>query len=180
MSSGTLEAKRYAQAVFEMAKERNEMDNWLQDLEKVSLLAQDTNFIEYMQNPRFSYEIKSRLLINELRGIDPLILNLLLLLTTKGKFGLITGIREEYENFLNEYKGIEKAEVTTAVPLEETEKNDLIHKLEALSGKKIILSLKVDPSIIGGTIIRMGGRLIDGSISNRLSALKGELAGSET
>jgi F-type H+-transporting ATPase subunit delta len=179
LAIGTLEAKRYAQAVFQMAKERNDFDKWSQDLAKVSLLSQDADFVNYMQNPKFSYEVKPRLLSNQLKGINPLILNLVLLLTSKGKFGLITPIRAEYENVLNDYRGIANAEVITAVPLEDDEKKNLNNRLEAFSGKKIILSNNVDPKIIGGIIIKVDGKLIDGSTSSRLSALKGELAGSQ-
>jgi F-type H+-transporting ATPase subunit delta len=179
LATRTLEARRYAQAVYELARERNELDKWSQDLVIVSSLGRDPDFVNYMQDPRYPYEIKSRLLTTKLKRISPLVLNLVLLLTTKNKFGLIAFIQAEYEDLLNTYRGIEKAEVTTAVPLGEEEKKNLTVRLEELSGKKIILSVKVDPVIVGGIIIRLGGKLIDGSTSSRLSALKGELAGSE-
>jgi F-type H+-transporting ATPase subunit delta len=179
LAKRTLEAKRYAQAVFEIAKESNELDQWLQDLQRVGLLSQDAEFVSYMQSPKTSFDIKSKLLSNQVKELNPLVMNLMLLLTSKGKFGLISAIRVEYENLLNDYRGIEKAEVITAVPLEEIEKKSLVSSLEALSGKKIILSVKVDSSIIGGIVIKVGGKLIDGSTSSRLSALKGELAGLE-
>ena len=78
---------------------------------------------------------------------------------------------------MDSYHGIEKAEVTTAVALEDNEKSALVSRLEELTGKKIHLTANVDDSIVGGIVIRVGGKLLDGSTSSRLAALKNEMAG---
>ncbi len=177
MAENTLQAKRYAQAAFEIALEKKELDKWQADLQRIATLTQDAEFVSVMDNPKYSFEAKSRLLANQIGQVNPLAKNLAYLLISRGIFSIIQEVYAEYQLLLDDYRGIAKAEVTTAVPLNEREKNQLIESLGAMTGKKIILSLHVDPNIIGGLVIRVAGRIIDGSTSSQLSSLKGELAG---
>ena len=175
MAEVTLQAKRYSQAVFEIARERNELDKWQGDLQKLAHLAQNPEFVSVIDNPKFSIEDKSKLLKSQVKDIGQMALNLAYILIHQNKFSLITAISEGYQELWNEYRGIEKAEVTTAVPLDEGEKSKLIERISALIGKKIVLSLKVDPTIVGGIIVRVGGKIIDGSTKSQLAALRSEL-----
>ena len=77
------------------------------------------------------------------------------------------------------YRGIETAEVTTAVPLDDKDKKKLAEKLGALVGAKVELKTQVDPEILGGIVARVGGKLLDGSTRSKLAALKKELVGGE-
>jgi F-type H+-transporting ATPase subunit delta len=176
LATKILQAKRYAQAIFEIAQERKETDKWQIDLQRAAALTGNPEFVAVMDNPRFSFEDKAKLLSRQIGDINPLVLNLAYLLITRGKFSLLSGVSSEYQQLLDSHRGIEKAEVTTAVPLDEGDKPLLTKRLEALSGKKIIMALNVDPKIIGGIIIRIGGKLIDGSTISRLAALNEELA----
>lgn len=177
MAANTLQAKRYAQAIFEIALEKKELDKWQADLQRIAVLTQDAEFVAVMDNPKYSFEAKSKLISNQIGQINPLAKNLAFLLISRGLFSIIQEVYAEYQLLLDNFRGIEKADITTAVPLSDAEKNQLTESLRALTGKKIILSLNVDPSIIGGLVIRVGGRLIDGSTNSQLAALKGELAG---
>jgi F-type H+-transporting ATPase subunit delta len=176
LAENTLQSKRYSQAVFEIARENNELDKWKNDLERIAALAQDQEFVSIMENPKFSFEDKSKLLNNQLVGISQKALNLAKILTNQGKFGLITVIKADYQQLLDDLRGIDKAEVTTAIPLDESEKVMLAQRLGNITGKQIVIVEKVDPTIIGGMIARVGGKIIDGSTSNQLAALKNELA----
>jgi F-type H+-transporting ATPase subunit delta len=173
----TLQAKRYSQAVFEIALERKELDKWNMDLQKLGVLSRNTEFVSVMENPRYALEKKSKFLETQIKGIGKLAANLAYLLTDKGCFSLLSDICSEYGLMLDSYKGIEKAEVTTAIKLDEAEVIKLAEQLGAMSGKKITMSLHVDPQIIGGIIVRIGGRIIDGSTRGQLAALKNELLG---
>jgi F-type H+-transporting ATPase subunit delta len=177
LAADILQAKRFAQAVFEIARERNELDKWQGDLQKLAQLAQNSEFLAVMDNPKFSLEDKSKLLQNQVQNIGKLALNLAYLLTGGNNFRLISAISSGYQDLLDEFRGIEKAEVTTAVPLDENEKSKLNNRISAMIGKKIVLSVKVDPSIVGGIIVRVGGKIIDGSTQSQLTALRNELAG---
>jgi F-type H+-transporting ATPase subunit delta len=176
LAESTLQSKRYSQAVFEIAKENNELDKWKNDLERISSLAQNRELVSIMENPKFSFEDKSKLLNNQLRGLSQKALNLAYIMTNRGKFSLITAVYNDYQQFLDILRGIDKAEVTTAVPLDEAEKAKLAQHLGTITGKNIEIIEKVDPTIIGGMIARVGGKIIDGSTSSQLAALKNELA----
>jgi F-type H+-transporting ATPase subunit delta len=174
LAENTLQAKRYSKAVFEIAQERNELEKWQSDLQKMAVLAQNAEFISVMENPSFSFQNKSRLLESQLKGISPLASNLALILTSQGKFRLIEGINAAYQELLDSFYGIDKAEVITAVPLDDQERLKLSNYLSGITGKKIVLKEKVDPHIIGGVIARVSGKIIDGSTSSQLASLKNE------
>jgi F-type H+-transporting ATPase subunit delta len=171
------QAKRYSQAVFEMALERNELDKWNTDLQFLDALSRNVEFVSVMENPKYSFENKAKLLESQIKGISKLAANLVYLITSKGQFSLLSGICSEYRLLLDNFKGIEKAEVTTAIQLEEKEISKLAEQLGIMSGKKVILSLNIDPQIIGGIIMRIGGKIIDGSTRGQLLALRNELLG---
>lgn len=174
MAESTLQAKRYSKAVFEIARERNELEKWQSDLQKMVVLAQNAEFVSVMENPSFSFQRKSQLLESQLKDISPLALNLALILTSLSKFRLIEGINAAYQELLDSFNGIDKAEVITAIPLDNQERLKLSNYLSGITGKKIVLKEKVDPRIIGGVIARVGGKIIDGSTSSQLASLKNE------
>lgn len=84
-------------------------------------------------------------------------------------------IADGYQRLLDSYRGIERAEITTAVPLDEEDKQRLEERLGAIVGKKAVLKPKVDSSVIGGIVARIGDKLLDGSTRSQLMALKKEL-----
>ena len=170
-------ARRYAQAVFEIALERKESDKWQSDLRKIASLGEDTVFIAVLESSKFHLDDKTKLLSERLGDINPVALNLACLLVTKGRFGMVGDIANEYQRLLDSYRGIEYAETITAIPLADADKQRLAERLSAITGKKVVLESEVDSSLIGGIVVRVGDKLIDGSIRSQLLALKGELAG---
>ena len=170
-------ARRYAQAVFEIALEKNELEWWQADLSKVAAAVSDSNFLAVLENPKIKTEDKSRLLSKILGDINPLTLNLLLLLISRSGIGMVGEIAAEYQRLLNAYRGIQTAEVTTAVPLDDRDKKKLAEKLGFMVDATVELKTEVDPDILGGIIARVSGKLLDGSTRSKLLALKKELAG---
>ena len=169
-------AKRYAQAVFNIALEKNDLDRWLSDLRKTASLAEDTTLIAWLESPRFHFDDKAKLLSEQLSGLNPTALNLIYLLVTRGRLNMISDIADEYQRLLDSYRGIERAEVTTAIPLDTEAKLRLEERLSSIIGKKAVLKPKVDSGVIGGIIARIDGKLLDGSTRSKLLALKNELA----
>ncbi|MCJ7425940.1 MAG: ATP synthase F1 subunit delta [Dehalococcoidales bacterium] len=169
-------ARRYARAVFEIALERKELDRWQADLEKIAVLGEDDAFMELVENPKVSFEKKAEILTKLLGDVNPLARNLVYLLVSRRRFGMVGDIAEDYHRLLDDYRGIEHAEVVTAVPLDAEEKKRLEEHLGKVVGKKIVLESSVDPSLVGGMIARVGGKLLDGSTHSQLLALKKELA----
>jgi F-type H+-transporting ATPase subunit delta len=168
-------ARRHAQAAFQIALERGELETWREDLEMISEAMKDPVLLAFLETPRIHFSEKTRILSQRLEGINPLAMNLTLLLVAKGRLGLVEDLVLEYKRLVDEYRGIAHAEVVTAVPLELEEKDELVRHLGDMVGKEIVLTARVDPSLIGGLMARVGDRLIEGSIQSRLLALKESL-----
>ena len=170
-------ARRYSQAVFEIALDKKELDRWQSDLRKIARLSEDATFIAFLESPRFHFDDKARLLSERLGDINPLALNLVYLLVARGRLGMVGDIADGYQRLLDSYRGIEQAEITTAVPLDDEDKLKLEEHLGAIVGKKVVLKPEIDSSLIGGIVARIGGKLLDGSTRSKLTALKKELSG---
>ncbi len=162
-----------------MALEKKELERWQADLQKVVGVVRDATFLAALESPKIKLEDKTRLLSERLKGVSPLALNLVRLLITKNGIGRIGGIADEYQRLLDSYRGIEPAEVITAVPLDDNDIKKLTGNLSALVGKQVVLTSEVDSKIIGGVIARVGGKLLDGSTRSKLAALRRELVGVE-
>jgi F-type H+-transporting ATPase subunit delta len=170
-----LYAKRYAQAAFNIALERKELDKWQSDLGKIAGLGEDDTVVAFLENPKFDFDTKAKLLSKQLVDINPLALNLVYLLLTRGRLSMVGEIADEYQRLLDSYRGIEPAEVITAVPLDEEDRLRLEERIGAIVGKKVVVKPEVDSGIIGGFIARIGGKVLDGSTRSKLEALKREL-----
>ena len=168
-------AKRYAQAVFEIALGRKELDRWQSDLRTIASLGEDATLIAWLENPKFRFDDKVGLLSEQFGDLNPLTLNLVYLLAARGRLSMIGDIADEYQRLLDSYRGIEQAEVITAVPLDDEDRLRLGECLGAVVGKKVVVKPEVDSSLIGGFIARIGGKLLDGSTRSKLEALKREL-----
>ncbi len=170
-------AKRYSQAVFQIALEKGELERWQSDLGKVTSLGRDTALTALLESPKVRFGDKTRLLSERLADINPLALNLVYLLVAKGRLNMAGEIADEYQRLLNSYRGIEEAEVFTVIPLDDEDKQKLGERLGIMVDKKVVIKSEVDSSLIGGIVARIGGKLIDGSTRSRLDALKRELSG---
>jgi len=168
-------AKRYSQAVFNIALERGELDKWQSDLKKIATLGEDAAFTALLQNPKVYFKDKAGLLSERLGDVGPLALNLVYLLMTRGRLSMVADIADEYQRLFDSYRGIEQAEVTTAIPLSDKDKKRLEQQLGAVVGKKVVLKLEVDSSLVGGIVARIGGKLLDGSTHNKLLTLRDEI-----
>lgn len=172
---GKVGSKRYAQAVFEIACEENQLNEWLNSLKRITEVMQNTELKTVLENPKLSFDAKKQLVANCLEGIVPSALNLAYFLIVKRRAELAPLIEVEYKNLLDMYNGVKRAKVVTAVPIDETSKDSITNMLEKLTGYKIIVEPEVDSDIIGGMKVKIGDKLIDGSVKNRLEALKESL-----
>lgn len=168
-------ARRYAQAVFELdgGKHINERQA---ELEKIATLGKDADIIAYLDNPKVKFDDKVSLLHDNMGDVSVTVLNLAYLLIEKGKVRMLPDIADEYRHLVDEENGIERAEVTTAIPIDDNARKYLTEKLSGITGKKVIIESEyVDPDLIGGIIVKVAGKLIDGSTRGRLAELKKEL-----
>lgn len=165
-------AKRHAQAAFEIALERNELQVWRDDLERLAEAVKDPTLFAFLESPAIHLDEKVRILRDGLEGLNPLVVNLALLLVSRGRLGLLNEIVLEYGRLVDENRGVAHAEVATAVTLEPEDREKLAGRLSDLVGRKIVLTTRVDPAILGGLVARVGDKLIDGSTKSRLDALR--------
>lgn len=171
----TISARRYAQAIFQIAKANNNLDEWAKDLKRIAEIAKDQDVIDIIENPKVLFDQKAALIKQKLGKANDLVLNLCYLLIMKGKLKNAGQIADEYEALLDEHKGIKHALVTTAVPVDEAEKAKIAAQLEKITGKKISVKLQVNPAILGGIIARIEDTQIDGSVRNKLELLRKDL-----
>lgn len=173
MAHATASAKRYAEAVFSIAAESGSLVAWSGDLRTVADFAGEADVARLLASARMPRAEKLRLLQAGLAGqVSPLAMNLVRLLTERGKLGLARQIQAAFQEMADARAGIAHATVTTAVPLSDEERAAVAAKLSELSGKRVDVTPVVDPAIIGGIIARIGDELIDASTRTRLVALK--------
>jgi F-type H+-transporting ATPase subunit delta len=171
----TSSGKRYAQAAFELALKQNELERWQEGLGKIADITKDEGLMASLQNPRLPFEVKKGFLQKRLGDIPPLVFNLALLLVSGGIFSLIRAISQQYNDLLDAHRGIERSKVIAALPLGDEEQKAISGTLGEIVNRKVVIDVRVDPSIIGGFIARIRDTLIDGSIRQRLEALKERL-----
>ena len=171
LSSG----KRYAQAALELGIERDELESWQASLRRIADIAADARLVGLLENPGLPFEVKRHLLEERLEKINPLALNLACLLVSRGRLGLAGDISQQYDGLLDAYHGVERAEVVAALPLDDEDKDRISRQLGEITGRKIIIDVRVDPSIVGGFVARVGDTLIDGSVRSRLESLRKSL-----
>jgi F-type H+-transporting ATPase subunit delta len=129
-----------------------------------------------LENPKLPFAVKKDLLEERLGEVNPLALNLACLLMSRGRLRIAGDISQQYNLLLDAHYGIEHAEVVTALPLDDEDKETISHKLGEMTGHKVVIDAQVDPSVIGGFRAKIGDTLIDGSIRNRLESLRKSLA----
>ncbi len=163
--------KWYAQAIFGLALEKKEPEVFQKGLDQLAELARDESVMALLENPKLPFDAKERLLREGLEGAHPLVVNLALLLVSKDGLRLAGDIASHFLVLFDAYRGIEHAEVTTAVPLEPKDREVLSNRVGEILGRRVALDLRVDPSVIGGFVVRIGDMLIDGSVRQNLDSL---------
>jgi len=173
-------ARRYAEAIFELGEESGGLQQWKDDLDVLANVAGDGGALGVLENIRTPMEDRVALLDRALEGMSPLARNLAKMLVQRGRFSLVPQIARAFEEMLDERNNVVRAEVVTAVPLSEDESRAVVERLRALTGASDVrVQPRVDPAIIGGLVVRVGDRLIDGSVRSRLIQLRRRLAGVE-
>lgn len=168
-------AGRYASALFELASEAKALDKVSDALDSfVALLDGSDDLERLVKSPVFTADEQVAALTGVLKKakIDGLAANFLKLVAAKRRLFAVRGMIAGYKALVAEKKGIVSAEVTVASSLSDKNRAAVLEALEAKAGKKIALTEKVDPAIIGGLVVKMGSRMIDASLKTKLNAMK--------
>jgi len=176
---GSAVSRRYATALFEVARGRGALDEVVGELEFVARLFEENEpFRRFLTHLRIPTPDKRRVLEEAFEGrLSGITLDFLRLVVDKGRTAHLPGMWEEFKRLADEERGICPVKVTSAAELDEDQLNALRTRLEELTGRRVRLSARVDPGVLGGVTVTVGDRVIDGSVKGRLDRLRGFLAG---
>jgi F-type H+-transporting ATPase subunit delta len=169
-------ARRYAEAARSLAEQDDSLGDWVAALESASSRSTDAEVMRVLADPAIAYEDRRRvaeaILGDSVTGHPR---NLVLLLVRRGRIDLLPRVAAELRRMWEQRQGIVRAVVTSAAPLSESERDAVRDRLAAMTGGTVEIETQVDPSLLGGILVRIGDRLIDGSVRGRLERLRTRL-----
>ncbi len=171
---------RYANAVFELAQERGQVDAVAGDLAALkTAMARSSDLTRLIKSPVFSHEEQARALkpVLERMGANPLTINFVLILTQKRRLFALESIIAAYNRLVARLRGEVEAQVTSAHPLSPAQTAELRSALKAGLGREPRLDAHVDPALLGGLVIKLGSRMIDSSIRTKLAGIRAAMRG---
>jgi F-type H+-transporting ATPase subunit delta len=168
--------RRYAEAIFAIARENNTIDRTLEDVQGIASLFSKRKLAYLLNEPKIPTQRKEQAIRQALESkVLRTSLNLALLVVQRELVEAMPNIARELAQLVLDYKNQAIAEVTTAAPMDERQLGQVRQALENRTGKTILMQTKVQPEILGGVIARVGDQVIDGSIRHRLATLKQQL-----
>jgi F-type H+-transporting ATPase subunit delta len=173
---GQSSARRYAQAIFDLAVAAGRVDEWRREIGRACEIASDERLARAIDNPAVPFQYR-RDAIAELLGdrVVPQVRNLALLLAQRGRFSLMARVSDQYDDLVRQWRGIRGVTVVTPTPLDRAELAELQRRIERYSGAKVEVNTAVDPSLVGGLRVRIGDLEIDDSVHGRLQRLRERL-----
>ena len=152
------------------------LDAWRRELDSAAQVVADERIGRALANPSIALETRTAT-ANALFGplVGAKVQNLLGLMLRRGRIEELPRLAAEFRRLDDERRGITRATVTSAMPLSEDEVRALTDRLQSSTGGRVELEQDVDPSLLGGVVVRLGDRLIDGSVRNRLERLRNQL-----
>jgi F-type H+-transporting ATPase subunit delta len=171
-------AHRYAHALFLVAQKRNDIPGPLEDLRGVlAVIDADARVGRLFRSPLVRIEDKRRLLHAGLETrVRPVVRGLVDLMLRKKRWGAFREVVTEYEKLVEQWQGIQRAEVVSAVELTEEEIARLRAELERATRTTLRLAIRVDPAVLGGLYVRIGDRVIDRTVKSLLEAVEHRLS----
>ncbi|WOH82036.1 F0F1 ATP synthase subunit delta [Bradyrhizobium sp. BEA-2-5] len=166
---------RYATALFELARDEQSVDQVRADLDKFdALLNESADLKRLVRSPVFAADAQLKALSAVLAkaGIAGISANLLKVLTANRRLFVVADVIRGYRALVAKFKGEATAEVTVAEQLSDKNLDALKVALKSVTGKDVALNVKVDPSIIGGLVVKLGSRMVDGSLRTKLNSIK--------
>jgi F-type H+-transporting ATPase subunit delta len=168
-------AGRYATALFELALEQKQIDAVKADLDRFSqMVDENPELARLVRSPVFTADEQTKALTAVLSnaGIGGLAAKFLLLVASNRRLFAVGQITKAFRTLVARHKGEASAEVTVAEKLDDKHLSALKGALKTITGKDVALDVKIDPSIIGGLIVKLGSRMVDTSLKTKLNAIK--------
>lgn len=164
--------RRYAQAIFQLALEEGTMEEWRSVIEEMTVGINSEETVSLLESPNLSGEEKQKVIKKVFPDRSALATNFLALLAHQKRVALLPRIQESLQQMFDDHQGIIRATVTTAVPISDTEKKQIQDNLRGTWAREVVLESAIDPNIVGGMVIRIRDKVIDGSTRGRLAALR--------
>lgn len=171
-------AKVYGDALFDLAIERQELDLVAEEIQVLKdTLAESAELLTFLNHPKVSNEEKIKSIEEIFKGkFSDTTVGFLVIVVTKGRYNELEAIITYFQETVREYRKIGKASVTSATELSPEQKQKIEAKLlESTEYVEFIMQYEIDPSIIGGLIIRIGDRVVDSSIRSKIDMMKKDL-----
>jgi F-type H+-transporting ATPase subunit delta len=175
--ASTRAAIRYAKAILEIAQSKGVAESVSDDMNSIaSTISGNVELSTFIQNPTLKVEVKENALMEVFANTNGVTKSLFHLLFENKRFEILEAVAVEYSKLFDIMNGVEVAQVTTAIAMDAALEAKVLAKIATLSDKKITIENHVDPSIIGGFILRIGDKQYNASVANRLQVLKRELS----
>jgi F-type H+-transporting ATPase subunit delta len=172
----TAAARRYARALFELAQEEGQVEEWGRRLAGVADLLSNPQVAAVLTNPTIDVRRRMELISAAPHELDRESTNLARLLIESNRVAEVRGVAEEFEALADEAAGRVRATVTTAVDLAPEQRDRLASRLSEQMGKEVHLEVVVDKRVLGGLKLQYGDRLIDATLATKLQQLRRRLA----
>jgi F-type H+-transporting ATPase subunit delta len=167
----------YARSLFEVAQEQQKLDLVREQLGQVADALEDNREMRlFFYSPYFSTEEKRDGLRRTIEGADPVVANTLDVLVENHRLPLISRIRREYDRRWEDANDLLPVTVTSAVALDDAVVERIGDEIGRQTGRRVQLTKEVDPSIVGGFVVRVGNAILDASIKSRLETLRKTIA----
>ncbi|HET7888013.1 MAG TPA: F0F1 ATP synthase subunit delta [Bradyrhizobium sp.] len=166
---------RYATALFELARDERSIDSVKADLDKfAAMLADSADLKRLVRSPVFSSDaqVKALSAVLDKAGISGISANFLKVLTANRRLFAVDQVIRAFAALVAKFKGEAVAEVTVAEALSDKNLDALKTALKSVTGKDVSLNVNVDPSIIGGLVVKLGSRMVDSSLRTKLNSIK--------
>ena len=167
----------YARSLFEVAKEQDKLDLVRDQLgEFVDALNETRELQVFFFSPYFSTEEKEDGLDRAISGADPTVLNFLKLLVQKHRMPVIFRTRAAFEKLWEQENQLLPVQITSAVELDEATVEQIGNQISEQTGRRVELSSRVEPDILGGIVVQVGNSVLDASVRSRLDQLRKHVA----
>ena len=166
---------RYATALFELARDEKCLDAVKADLDRFeAMLVESEDLKRLVRSPVFSADVQAKALsaVLDKAAITGISANFLKVLTANRRLFAVADVIRAFRALVARFKGEASAEVTVAEPLSEKNLETLKAALKSVTGKDVTLNVQVDPSIIGGLVLKLGSRMVDSSLRTKLNSIK--------
>jgi F-type H+-transporting ATPase subunit delta len=170
-------SRRYAAALFQLASEKNKIEETGSELERFEGICSSTPLGAVLNNPAFEIRQRKSVAIRaaEHLQLSPLSIHFLSLLIDRDRLSGLDSILAFYRRFEDEARGRVKAKVVAAAPLGPETAQQLRSALETLSGKEVIVTEETDPALLGGLVLHLEGKIYDGSVRTQLEKMRKQI-----